>query len=104
MSGDETAVACVPDAIPASRREQYAQLREVLFLPGQEIRELVDGYSFRLPDGDAAVMQTAEFITLERLCCPFFTFRLEVSASEAWLALTGGQQVKAFLRAELGYE
>jgi len=46
----------------------------------------------------------AEFITLERLCCPFLTLALEVERERGplWLKLTGREGVKPFLRAELG--
>ena len=36
-----------------------------------------DGYCFHYPGTAAWVLRLAEFITLERICCPFFTFALE---------------------------
>jgi hypothetical protein len=46
----------------------------------------------------------ANFITLERICCPFLNFRISVSADSDLieLALIGNKDVKAFLRAEFG--
>jgi hypothetical protein len=46
----------------------------------------------------------ANFITLERICCPFLNFRISVSADsdEIELALIGNEDVKAFLRSEFG--
>jgi hypothetical protein len=46
----------------------------------------------------------AEFMTLERLCCPFLTLTLEVERERGplWLTLTGREGVKPFLQAELG--
>jgi hypothetical protein len=51
-----------------------AQLRAA----AQETRELPDGYSFRLPSDEATIQRTAEWITLERRCCPFIAFGLRV--------------------------
>jgi hypothetical protein len=45
----------------------------------------------------------AEFVTLERRCCPFFDFALEVSAGASQVRLTigGGPDVKEFMRSQL---
>jgi len=44
----------------------------------------------------------AEFITLERLCCPFFEFELiaEKADGSMWLRLKGGDGVKDFIKIE----
>jgi hypothetical protein len=40
---------------------------------------------------------------LEKLCCPFLNFTLEVEAENGsvWLGLTGREGVKAFVREEI---
>ena len=45
----------------------------------------------------------AEFIALERLCCPFLNFGLEIKAEggPVWLRLSGREGVKAFIREEI---
>jgi hypothetical protein len=52
---------------------------------------------------DAARLDLAalgEWIALERRCCPFLYFRLDLEpADKTALALTGGQGVKEILRA-----
>ena len=52
----------------------------------------------------ALFIALAEFITLERTCCPFFQFGLEVElgADSAWLQITGPEGVKPFLELEMG--
>jgi hypothetical protein len=47
--------------------------------------------------------EVTEFIGNERLCCPFFTFVLEVGPGHTplWLKITGDEDVKAFLQAML---
>ena len=65
-----------------------------------------EGYALRFPMETSLFITLAEFITLERACCPFFHFRLEVApeAEVAWLSLTGGEGVKPLLEHELGLE
>jgi hypothetical protein len=67
-----------------------------------EVKELPDGYAFRLPVSTDTLMDTAAFIANERLCCPFLVFNLTVEEQSAalWLSVTGRGEVKAFVRAE----
>lgn len=57
-----------------------------------EVRELPNGYAFRLPSDSAMLMIIAEDITIERLCCPFLRFTLEIEAA-------GGGSLAKFHRA-----
>ncbi|MCE7947929.1 MAG: hypothetical protein DYG88_10920 [Chloroflexi bacterium CFX4] len=104
---EDTPLVCKPNAIPASQQAHYAYLRQQLFAEGQAIQPLADGYRFRLPADAETLVRAAEFISLERLCCPFLSFRLEVTPEAVWLALTSFQaahsaEVKALLRLEMG--
>ncbi len=65
-----------------------------------------DGYAIRLANQDEILMQVAEFISLERVCCPFLNFQLEIEAERGslWLRLSGREGAKDFLAAELGLE
>ena len=49
------------------------------------------------------MVKAAEFIALEKLCCPFLSFSLEVEAENGpvSLKLTGRDGVKAFVREEI---
>ena len=104
MSEKESPFACDMTAIAADQRGAHLATIEQLFGIVEALRELPDGYSFRLPN-DAETLQTAaRFITLERLCCPFFGFALEVEreGGEIWLSITGRGEVKPFIMAEIG--
>jgi hypothetical protein len=70
----------------------------------KEVRELSNGYSVRLPTDGSAIRDAAEYITLERLCCPFFDFALkaEREGGPVWLTLAGREGVKEFARLEFG--
>ena len=55
------------------------------------------------PGAEELFLDLAEFITTERLCCPFLHFALELDpdAEEVRLRLTGSEGVKEFLSMEL---
>ena len=46
----------------------------------------------------------AEYVSLERLCCPFFDFAIEVGrgGGEVWLRMTGPEGAKGVLEAAMG--
>jgi hypothetical protein len=92
-------IACDPTAIDAEHRAAHLEAAEYLLRHGaREVQELPDGYAFRYAAEQYA--QVTEFIANERLCCPFFTFMLEVTPAQGplWLRITGSEEVKAFLQ------
>jgi hypothetical protein len=95
----QTPPACMLSARTREQRERRATLVQRLERACEETRELPTGYAFRLAPEPAVIMAAAEFITLERLCCPFFAFALEVGAEGGpfWLRITGDECVKDFL-------
>lgn len=95
-------LACVPGAIRAEERPAHFALLERLF--GEDARErrpIDDGYAFRFEA--ASFDAVARFVSVERLCCPFLTFHLELSAPaiDLWLRMTGPAGTRDFLDAEL---
>ena len=52
----------------------------------------------------ATVAKLADFVTLERLCCPCFTLAVTLArdGGPLSLAITGREGVKPFIRAEFG--
>ncbi len=104
MTEKESPFACSMSAIAADQREAHRHSVEELFKKVQSVDELPNGYSFRLPNEPNVVLAAAHFIELERLCCPFFGFRLEVEREGGGLtlSLTGREGVKPFTKAEIG--
>lgn len=102
-AADESPLACDMSAIEPGLREQHIATGKQVFSAGTEVRELSDGYAFRLPAETDVLLKAAEFICLERLCCPFLGFALEVvpEGGPAWLRLTGREGVKGFIREEV---
>ncbi|SRR5712692_7629210 len=101
---NESPIACNFTALSTEQRAHRQALAQHMHAATQEICELPDGYAFRFPADPALCLRVAEFMTLERRCCPFFTFALELQheGGPMWLRLTGRYGVKQFLQAELG--
>src|SRR5689334_10755952 len=104
MTETNVPIACNLSVFGDGRREEHTSTVHQIFAAVQEVRELPDGYAFRLPPESDMLQHAAEFIANERLCCPFFGFALELEPQSAalWLRLTGGEGVKQFLQADLG--
>jgi hypothetical protein len=95
-------MVCDLSAIPAEQRAEHETFAaQLLFESVLELRELADGYALRFSAD--AYTALAKFIANERLCCPFFSFVLEVTPQHGplWLRLTGGDGVKELLRTML---
>jgi len=101
---NESPIACNMAALSDEQRKRILVLLKQIRAAGQEMRELPDGYALRLPAESAMIRDVAEYITLERLCCPFFRFEMEVEqeGGAMWVRLTGREGVKEFTKLELG--
>ena len=63
-------------------------------------RELSDGYEYLLDSAEITLAEVSEWITIERLCCPFLVFQLEGAGKDCRLTMRGPDGVKALLREE----
>lgn len=99
---DTSTFACDLSVMGSQERERHFIVVHPLFQSVQEVRELPDGYGFHWDV--ANWMPAAEFISRERLCCPFFSYKLELESGNKsfWLHITGQKGVKEFIRAEFG--
>lgn len=100
----EVILACNPNAIEASQREQHVNTARQVFAAVLERRELPDGYAFRLSEEHTTLIQVAEYLTNDRCCCPFFhyTLSIEPDARAVWLTITGPEGVKEGILESLG--
>lgn len=102
VSAQETPViACNPKAISAEQKPRYAALTKRLRTAARGMQDLPDGYAIRLDSKSITLPETAEWISMERLCCPFLKFELSTSGNQSeWtLKLTGPAGSKAILEA-----
>ena len=93
---EECDIACNFGAIAPDERMPHATTAEEIFHSAEEIREISDGYSFRLPLENTMLSKLTEWISRERLCCPFFSFELKIG-QELWLSILGNAEVKSYI-------
>jgi hypothetical protein len=93
---------CNAKALTKAERERYNQLTGKLAQARAEVKELADGYAFRLKGEEVSLLDLGEWISAERKCCPFFSFEVEVQRDSGplWLKLRGAEGIKPFIRAE----
>lgn len=96
-------ISCNLSAISDSELENHRENGEAVFKAISEIRELKNGYSFKLPAKTKLIQQAGAFIARERLCCSFFEFSLNIHADHGpvWLSLTGRVGVKPYIKENL---
>ena len=99
-----TPLACDLEAFDAAERRRYDGLREELARKRVGAREVPDGLALLYPSDPELFLKLAEWITLERRCCPFLSFSLQLDADPPAirLHLRGGEDVKRFLLSQLG--
>ena len=100
----EPVLVCDLKAMDDEQRKRYRALRRRLGDDFQEAQELEDGYAFRHSSEAGVLVALAEYVSLERLCCPFFDFTIEVGRErgEVWLRMTGPDGAKEILEAAMG--
>ena len=95
-------IACNLKAISSAERPSYNDLIKQLRSAVQKRNELTNGYAYIVDGRRIGLKDVAEWITMERLCCPFLGFQLSITSDHGdySLALTGPEGVKALLQEE----
>jgi hypothetical protein len=98
---DAPPLACNLNAIPPEDQHRYKDLVSRLRAGIRDRTELPFGYAYRLDLTSISLPELGDWITLERLCCAFLSFRIEVDADgSARLTVLGPKGVKAVLQEE----
>ena len=100
MSEASPVLACNIQAISAAQRPRYNDLVSRLRSAVRARTELPDGFSYSLDPAIITLPEVSEWITMERLCCPFLIFELEGAGEVSRLTMRGPDGVKAVLREE----
>ncbi len=100
---NQSPLACDMTAIPTEQRPVHLTKSRELFSQIEETRELSDGYEFRFADEPNVLKRLVDFVSLEKLCCPFLNFAIEIEAENGpvRLRLTGREGVKEFIQEEV---
>jgi hypothetical protein len=100
-STSEIPIVCDPSAVAPGQQEYWVkEIVPKLYRAVQEIQELPNGWAWRLPSTPEILLLVAEDLNIERLCCPFVHYTLEIEPNRGpfWLRMTGSEGVKEFLR------
>jgi hypothetical protein len=99
----EGPISCNWSALTAVQQERQRALYRQLRADVEEVVELEDGYAFRHSPDRAVLLAVAEFVSNERLCCPFLEFGITVerAGGAMWLRITGAGESKQVLGAEM---
>ena len=99
-------IACDMSAIPAELRAEHTLSARALFQgrARKVISTETDEEGWRLAFEADAFEKLTRWIALERLCCPFLRFEVEVTPGAGALSLTlsGPAGTVAFLEQEIG--
>jgi len=95
---------CNVKALNADERKRHEELTRKLLAKRRDVVETEKGYEFQYRPEDVSVAKVAEWVVAESKCCPFFDFHidLEKQGRLVCLRLTGGVNIKAFIRSEFG--
>jgi hypothetical protein len=98
----ETPLACNMDVFTPVQRENHIQTTMQLMQGLQSVEELKNGYKLIFPNETVFISKIAEFISNERLCCPFLEFNLNIRSNSEpiSLSLIGPAGTHEFLQAE----
>ncbi len=97
-----TGFYCDRSGLTAEQRERKREVGKILRTALLGIRETDQGFELEYPADLETYRAAAEFVPLERACCPFFEFgiRLEPEGGRLRVSLTGPEGVKGFIREE----
>jgi hypothetical protein len=95
---------CDLSGLSATDRAHKDQIGKHLAAVRLGVQELRDGYAFEFPGDTPTLQALTDWMTTERLCCPFFDLELHVGRENgtATLRLTGRNGTKDFIKADFG--
>ena len=101
ITNDNCAVACqLPDE---AFKERKATIASTIVSKAILAEEIENGYQFSFSYSEQMLLELAEFINVERQCCPFINFQLVLSSNSnnIVLQLTGAEGTSEFIKYEL---
>jgi hypothetical protein len=100
-SREEQNLACRINALnPTQQAKHQTILKQILSIK-HEVKEISAGYEINFPYDPSLFLKISEWIHLEHLCCPFFTFNIQLQREKVQLSITGSDQVKRLLREQI---
>src|SRR6476646_4836536 len=95
-------LVCNMDVFTPAQCDSHIENTMQLMQAVQRIQEVENGYQFTFSTETELITRVAEFISNERLCCPFLNFTLNVNSVDEpiSLSLVGPEGTQEFLRLE----
>ena len=95
-------IACNLKAFQPQERVEWRKRMDQVMSAATSKRPLPDGYTVEIDPHKASFRDVAEWVDLERKCCPFFVFELGLRGEDGavWLNLRGRDGVKEFIAAD----
>jgi hypothetical protein len=95
-------IACDVTTLTKDETKFLTAVSFELFATIQEVKNLSDGYAFRLQENSDTIRRLFDFVALDRICCPFVLHTIVVGAKgeAVWLHLTGYGETKHFITSE----
>ena len=104
-TGQQSPFYCDTGALsPAERTRHFDVLGPALVARRQAVRELPDGYEIQFASDKQTFQDLAEYVEVERRCCPFFDITLQMTPEHGplWVRFTGRPGTKQFIEADGG--
>ena len=96
-------IACDMSALSAAERERYTALRNKLLAAIRNVASTATAFRLTLNDS-ISVTDAAEWMTLERRCCPFLDLGIELDRQGSMRVTIGGDEnIMAFLAEEFRF-
>jgi hypothetical protein len=96
-------IACQLKALDAGQRKRQKELLGIVRGKIRKTVELPDGFALQMPSDHPSFMEVAEWVSLERRCCAFAEFTIEMRLDDTvWVTVTGRSGAKEVLAAEMG--
>jgi len=93
---EDIPIAC---ALDKAQFEERKALVDRLAQRATERKVIPSGFALRFGRESGLLSQLASFVELERACCPFLTFRIDVRAGDSvWLELIGPAAAQEIIR------
>ncbi len=103
MKRTDPPIACQLGALNPVQQKRQRELLETVRGKVQATRQLPSGFELQMPPDRDGFIEIAEWISLERRCCPFVEFSLEWRLDDSvWVRLTGPPGAREVLAAEMG--
>ena len=98
---EEQDLACQINTLNFVQQAKHQALIKQILSTKHEVKEIPAGYEINFPYNTSLFLEISEWISLEHLCCPFFTFNLQVEEGQLQLSITGNDHVRRLLRDEV---